>query len=131
MRLGHSYLLAHPVWFRPDPANCPRCDLELETTEHAILHCPERQYARDLFPKDLDLNLAWMSPDQLKIIGDFITRTQTGYPPPPSPHLSPSPRPHKPLPTPSILMLSPANLPVFWLHNLVLHKPFVRYQNSK
>jgi hypothetical protein len=23
------------------------------------------------------------------------------------------------------------NLPVFWLHNLVLHKPFVRYQNSK
>jgi hypothetical protein len=23
------------------------------------------------------------------------------------------------------------NLPVFWPHNLVLHKPFVRYQNSK
>jgi hypothetical protein len=23
------------------------------------------------------------------------------------------------------------DLPVFWLHNLVLHKPFVRYQNSK
>jgi hypothetical protein len=81
MQLSHSYLLAHPVWFRPDPLNCPRCDLELETTEHTILHCPERQYARDLFPKDLDLGLAWMSPEQLKIIGDFIIRTQTGYPP--------------------------------------------------
>jgi hypothetical protein len=23
------------------------------------------------------------------------------------------------------------NLPVFWLHNLVLHKPLVRCQNSK
>jgi hypothetical protein len=90
MRLGHSCLLAHPIWFRPDPTNCPRCDQELETPEHAILLCPERQYARDLFPKDLDLRLAWMSPDQLKIIGDFITRTQTGYPPPPSPLQSPS-----------------------------------------
>jgi hypothetical protein len=85
MRLGQLYLLAHPIWFRPDPANCPRCDLDLETTEHAILHCPERQYARDLFPKDLDLNLAWISPDQLKIIGDFIICTQTGYPPLPTP----------------------------------------------
>jgi hypothetical protein len=89
MRLGHSYLLAHPVWFRSDPTNCPRYDLELETTEHAILNCPERQYARDLFPKNLDLSLAWMSPKDLKIIGDFITRTQTGYPPPPSLTLPP------------------------------------------
>jgi hypothetical protein len=85
MRRRHSYLLAHPVWFRPDPANCPTCDLELETTEHAILHCPERQYARGLFPKDLNLALAWMSSKQLKIIGDFVTHTQIGYPPPPLP----------------------------------------------
>jgi hypothetical protein len=95
MRLGHSYLLAYPVWFRPDPANCPRCDLELETTEHAILRCPERQYARDNFPKDLHLASAWMSPEQLKIIGDFITRTQTGYPPPHPHYHHHQFRPHK------------------------------------
>jgi hypothetical protein len=110
VRLGHSYLLAHPIWLRPDPANCPRCDLDLETTEHAILHCPERQYVRDLFPKDLDLDLAWMSPDQLKIIGDFIIRTQTGYPPPPTPPQSPPTPASQASPTPSTLILSPVSV---------------------
>jgi hypothetical protein len=110
MRLGHSYLLAHPVWFRPEPSNCPRCDQELETPEHAILRYPERQYARDLFPKDLDLGLAWMSPNELKIIGDFITRTQTGYPPAPSPHPSPTPQASQASPTPPTLMLSTVSI---------------------
>jgi hypothetical protein len=82
----------------------------MTTSEHAILHCPERQYARDLFPKDLDLNLAWLSPEQLKIIGDFITRTQTGYPPPPSPPLSNSSQASQALPSPQILILSPASI---------------------
>jgi hypothetical protein len=73
---------------RPDPENFPRCDEDLESTEHALLHCPARQHARGRFPADLDLGSAWLTPKLLAIIGDFITHTRTGYPPTPPP-LSP------------------------------------------
>jgi hypothetical protein len=58
---------------------------------HALLTCPERQYARIQFPPDLQLAKASLSPRLLKLIGEYISRTRTGYPPTPpsSPILSP------------------------------------------
>jgi len=47
MRAGKSCLAAHPTWRSPDAAtSCPRCGLEPETFEHAILSCPSRQHSR-------------------------------------------------------------------------------------
>ena len=47
MRAGKSYLAAHPTWRSPDAdTSCPRCSLEPETFEHAILSCPSRQHSR-------------------------------------------------------------------------------------
>jgi len=41
MRAGKSCLAAHPTWRSPDAdTSCPRCGLEPETFEHAILSCP-------------------------------------------------------------------------------------------
>jgi hypothetical protein len=91
MRLGKSYLLGHTNWVHPDPEPCPLCNMELETMEHALLTCSARDYARDQFPPDLTLAEAWSSPDILKILGNYITYTRTGYPP--SPPSSPAPSP--------------------------------------
>ena len=44
MKIAVSYLLVHPIWHRPNPGLCPRCE-EIETTEHALLRCLARQYA--------------------------------------------------------------------------------------
>jgi len=47
MRVGKSYLAAHPTWRSPDAhTSCPRCGLEPETFEHAILSCPSRPDSR-------------------------------------------------------------------------------------
>ena len=45
MRMGKSYLSAHTDWAHPTVTNCERCLEEVETFEHAILHCPAREYA--------------------------------------------------------------------------------------
>ena len=46
MRAGMSYLAAHPTWRSPNPdASCPRCGLEPETFEQAILSCPSKQHS--------------------------------------------------------------------------------------
>jgi hypothetical protein len=87
--MGKSCLLGHTNWVRPDPDLCPHCNMELETMEHALLTCPARHCARDQFPPDLTLAEAWSSPNLLKIIGNYITCTRTGYPP--SPPSSPAP----------------------------------------
>jgi hypothetical protein len=78
MRLGKSYLLAHTNWVRPGPESCPQCDEELETVEHAFLTCPARQHARDRFLPNLNLAKAWLSPNPLKITGNFITAPVLG-----------------------------------------------------
>jgi len=47
MRAGKRYLAAHRTWRSPDAdTSCPRCGLEPETFEHAILSCPSRQHSR-------------------------------------------------------------------------------------
>ena len=47
MRAGKSYLAAHPTGRLLDAdTSCPRCSLEPETFDHAILSCPSRQNDR-------------------------------------------------------------------------------------
>jgi len=60
MRARKSYLAADPTWRSPEAdTSCPRCGLEPETFEHAILSCPSRQHSRSrhspLFPPVLSL----------------------------------------------------------------------------
>jgi len=47
MRAGKGYVAAHPTWRSLDAdTSCPRCGLEPETFEHAILSCPSKQHSR-------------------------------------------------------------------------------------
>jgi len=86
MRAGKSYLAAHPTWRSPDAdTSCPRCGLEPETFEHAILSCPSRQHSSscllhsvtDVGPKAP----LWSSLQLLKRLASFIGVTSTGFPP--------------------------------------------------
>ena len=81
MNLAASYLLGHPNWHRPDPGLCPRCEEEIETTEHALLRCPARQYARGSSPETLDLKSAWYGATATELLAKFVRRTLTAYPP--------------------------------------------------
>ena len=65
MKLAASCLLDHANWHRPDPGLCSRCEEEIETTEHALLRCPARQYARGPFPRSWTSNPPGMAPLQL------------------------------------------------------------------
>ena len=86
MRAAKSYLAAHPSWSDEDPIlTCPRCEIEPETFQHAILSCPARARDRDLLLKDLSslgqgANL-WSEPHLLRALGEYITTTRTGFPP--------------------------------------------------
>ena len=96
MKLAASYLLGHPNWHCPEPGLCPRCEEEIETTEHAMLRCPVCQYARGSFPETLDLKSAWYDAEML---ATFVQRTLTAYPPgftPPEVIGTPPPRPSSP-----------------------------------
>jgi len=47
MRAGKGYLADHPTRRSPNAdTSCPRCGLEPETFQHAILSCPSRQSSR-------------------------------------------------------------------------------------
>jgi len=86
MRAGKSYLAAHPTWRFPDAnTSCPRCGLEPETFEHAILSCLSRQHSRSrLLHGVTDLGPEaplWSSLPLLKRLGPFIGVTSTGFPP--------------------------------------------------
>ena len=94
MKLAASYLLGHPNWHRPEPGLCPQREEEVETTEHAILRCPARQYARGSFPETLDLKSAWYVATVTEILAKFVRRTLTAYPPgftPPEGNGTPTP----------------------------------------
>ena len=108
MRAGKSYLAAHPTWRAPDTdTSCPRCGLEAETFEHAILTCPSRQGARSrllhgVLSVGQDAPL-WSSLPLLKRLATFISVTSTGFPPlmfPPNTHSSSPPLPLSPLAEP-------------------------------
>jgi len=86
MRAGNSYLAAHPTWRSPDAdTSCPRCGLEPETFEHAILSCPSRQHSRSrLLHGVTDIGPEaplWSSLPLLKRLAAFIGVTSTGFPP--------------------------------------------------
>ena len=79
MKLAASYLLGHPNWHLPGPGLCPRCEEEIETTEHALLRCPARQHARGSFPETLDLKSAWYDTTTVEMHAAFVQRTLTAY----------------------------------------------------
>jgi len=110
MRAGKSYLAAHPTWRSPDAdTSCPRCGLETETFEHAILSCPSRQQSRLRLLHGVT-NVGpeaplWRSLPLLKRLATFIGVTSTVLPPtmflPTTPPTSPLPYlspPRVPLP---------------------------------
>jgi len=86
MRAGKSYLATHPTWRSPDAdTSCPRCGLEPDTFEHAILSCPSRQHSRSrllhgVTSVDPEAPL-WTSLPLLKRLATFIGVTSTGFPP--------------------------------------------------
>jgi len=98
MRARKSYMAAHPTWRSPDTdTSCPRCGLEPETFEHAILSCPSRQHSRSRLHHGVtDVGPEaplWSSLPLLKRLATFIGATSTGFPPtmflPPTPPSSP------------------------------------------
>ena len=98
MRAGKSYLAAHRTWRSPDAdTSCPRCSLEPETFEHAILSCPLRQHSRSrLLHGVTDVGPEaplWSSLPLLKRLATFRGLTFTGFPstmfPPTTPPSSP------------------------------------------
>ena len=96
MKLAASYLLGHPNLHRPDPGLCSQCEEEIETTKHALLRCPARQYARGSFPETLDLKSAWHDATATEMLAEFVRRTSTAYPPgftPPEVNGTPTPPP--------------------------------------
>jgi len=117
MRPGKSYLAAHPTWRSPDAdSSCPRCGLEPETFEHAILSCPSRQHSRSRLLHGVTSvgpeAPLWRSLPLLKRLATFIGVTCTGFPPTMFPPTTP--------PSSPFLSLSPPRVPppvfrVFWL----------------
>ena len=81
MKLSASCLQGHPNWHRPDPGLCPRCEEGIETTEHALLRCPARQYVRGSFPETLDLRSAWYDSTATEMLAKFVRPTLTACPP--------------------------------------------------
>ena len=108
MRAGKSYLAAHPTWKSPDAdTSCPRCGLEPETFEHAILSCPSRQGARSRLLHGVSGvgpgDPVWSSLPLLKRLASFISVTSTGFPPTMFPPTTPTSSPP--------LLLSPPRVP--------------------
>jgi len=107
MRAGKSYLAAHPTWRSPDAdTSCPRCGLEPETFEHAILSCPSRQHSRSrLLHGVTDVGPEaplWSSLPLLKRPPTFIGVTSTGFPPTMFPPTTPPSSPLFPLSPPRV-----------------------------
>ena len=80
MKLAASYLLGYPNWHRLDSGLFQRCEEEIET-EHALLRCLARQYARGSFPESLVLKSAWYDASATEMLAKFVRRTFTAYPP--------------------------------------------------
>ena len=116
MRAGKIYLAAHPTWKSHDAdTSCPRCGLEPETFEHAILSCPSRQQSRSrLLHGVTDVGPEaplWSSLPLLKRLANFIGFTSTGFPPtmfpPTTPLSSPLPDLSPPrVPAPAVRVFS-------------------------
>jgi len=105
MRAGKSYLAAHPTGRSPDAdTSSPRCGLEPETFEHAILSCLPRQRSRSYLLHGVTYvgpeAPLWSSLPLLKRLATSIGVTSTGFPPsrfpPTTPPLLPCSLSHPP-----------------------------------
>jgi len=107
MRAGKGYLAAHPTWRSPDAdTSCPRCGLEPETFEQAILSCPSRQHSRLRLLRGVsDVGPGaplWSSLPLLKRLAAYIGVTSTGFPPTMFPPSTPPSSPPLPLSPPRV-----------------------------
>ena len=92
MRAHKSYRAAHPSWWSEDPdTSCPRCRSDIETFEHAILHCPARSSHRNRYLEPtLSLQAdspLWDNKEHLHALSQYLSATRTGFPP----EMAPSP----------------------------------------
>jgi len=86
MKARKSCLAAHPTWRSPDAdTSYPRCGLEPETFERAILSCPLRRHSRSrLLHGVSDVGPEaplWSSLPLLKRLATYIGVSSTGFPP--------------------------------------------------
>ena len=94
MRAHKSYLAAHPSWWSEDPdTSCPCCRSDVETFEHAILHCPAWSSHRDWYLEPTQSLQAdsplWDDKNLLHALSQYLSATKTGFPP----EMAPSPLP--------------------------------------
>jgi len=84
MRAAKNYLAAHPSWFNenPDPF-CPRCEVEPETFQHAILTCPACARDRELLLNEVSSlghdPATWTESLLIRALGEYITTTKTDF----------------------------------------------------
>jgi len=108
MRAGKSYVAGHLTGRSPDAdTSCPRCGLEPETFEHAILSGPSRQHSRSRLLHGVTVigpaASLWSSLPLLTRLATFIGVTSAGFPPTMFPPTTP--------PSSPLFSLSPPRVP--------------------
>jgi len=106
MRAGKSCLAAHPAWRAPEAdTSFPRCGLEPESFEHAMLTCPSRHGTRACLLHGVtevgQEAPLWSSPHLLKRLATYISVTTMGFPPMMFPPTTPPSFPPFPLSPPN------------------------------
>jgi len=86
MRAGKGYLATQPAWRAHEAdTSCPRCSLDQETFEPAILACPSRQCARaHLLHGVTSIGQKaplWSFLTLLKKLSTYLSASSTGFPP--------------------------------------------------
>ena len=111
MRAGKRELAAHTTWRTLDAhTSCPRCALEPETFQHAVLACPSRQSASTRL-LHIVMSLGheaplWSSLPLLERLATYISVTSPGFPP--TMFLPTTPPSSPPLPLSTISVPVPA-----------------------
>ena len=83
IRAQKSYLAAHQPYYNHGFSTlCPRCHLNDEDLQHAVLDCPLRQIQRQEFIPDLEnIDDIWPSLPLLYSVANYLRSTKTGFPP--------------------------------------------------
>ena len=78
---------ATPIGIAQNRGSTHSLEEEIESTEHALLRCPARQYARGSVPETLDLKSAWYDTTTIKVLAAFVEHTLTTLEVEPRPEL--------------------------------------------
>jgi len=85
MHSGKSYLAAQPTHYQQDQSSlCPACESEEETFEHAALHCPAREHARQTHCPELSSishdSPLWTSFNMVQQFSRYISHARVNFP---------------------------------------------------